>query len=317
MRADILQRLASGEVLIADGATGTMLVEAGLPTGMPGEAWVLERPEEIMKLHRAYVEAGSQIVLTTTFGGTRTRLKAAGLDPSTGSGHRVQVAEINRRAAELARQVVGVDLYVAGDIGPTGELMAPLGPLTYEAAVELFAEQAQALAAGGADCIYIETMSDLNEAKAAVEGARQGCDLPVFCTFSFDTHGRTSMGVSPTQAAQAMAALGVPAIGANCGHAPEEVLDILPQMRQAALDLDAEAIAEATAEATALIAKPNAGLPHLVNRQVVYDATPERMAELACRYVELGARIVGTCCGSSPAHIAAIAAAIHEGGQST
>ncbi len=291
MRLPILERLASGEVLIADGATGTMLLEAGLPTGTPGEAWILERPEEIMKLHRAYVEAGSQIILTTTFGGTRARLKAAGLG--------VQVAEINRRAAKLARQVAGGDLYVAGDIGPTGELMAPLGSLTYEAAVELFAEQAQALAAGGVDVIYVETMSDLNEAKAAVEGARQGCDLPVFCTFSFDTHGHTSMGVSPAQAAQAMAALGVPATGANCGHAPEEVLDFLPQMRQAAPD-------------AYLIAKPNAGLPRLVKRQVVYDATPERMAELARRYVELGARIVGACCGSSPAHIAAIAAAIHE-----
>jgi len=291
MRIPILQRLASGEVLIADGATGTMLLEAGLPTGTPGEAWALERPEVIMQLHLAYLEAGSQIVLTCTFGGTRARLKAAGLE--------VQVGEINRRAAELARQAAGADRYVGGDIGPTGEMMVPIGPLTYEAAVELFAEQAQALAAGGADCIYVETMSDLNEAKAAVEGARQGCDLPVFCTFSFDTHGRTSMGVSPTQAAQAMAALGVPAIGANCGHAPEEVLDILPQMRQAAPD-------------AYLIAKPNAGLPRLVKRQVVYDAMPERMANLARRYVELGARIVGACCGSSPAHIAAIAAAIHE-----
>ena len=289
MRIPILQRLASGEVLIADGATGTMLLEAGLPTGMPGEAWILERPEVIMKLHRAYLEAGSQIVLTSTFGGTRARLKAAGLE--------VQAAEINCRAAELARRAAGADRYVAGDVGPTGEMMVPLGPLTYEAAVELFAEQAQALAAGGADCIYVETMSDLNEAKAAVEGARQGCDLPVFCTFSFDTHGRTSMGVSPTQAAQAMADLGVLAIGANCGHAPEEVLDILPQMRQAAPD-------------AFLIAKPNAGLPRLVKRQVVYDATPERMAELALRYVELGARIVGTCCGSSPAHIAAVREAV-------
>ncbi|MBC8446516.1 MAG: homocysteine S-methyltransferase family protein [Chloroflexi bacterium] len=293
MRIPILKRLASGDVLIADGATGTMLLEAGLPAGMPGEAWVLEQPEVIMKLHRAYVEAGSQIILTTTFGGTRARLKAAGLE--------IQAAEINRRAAELARQVVGDDLYVGGDIGPTGELMVPLGSLTYEAAVEIFAEQAQALAAGGADCIYIETMSDLNEAKAAVEGARQGCDLPVFCTFSFDTHGHTSMGVSPTQAAQAMAALDVPAIGANCGHAPEEVLDILPQMHEAAPD-------------AYLIAKPNAGVPRMVKRQVVYDATPERMADLARRYVELGARIVGACCGSSPAHIAAIAAATHEGG---
>ncbi len=289
MRAGILERLASGNVLIADGATGTMLQTAGLPTGTPGEAWVLERPEEIKRLHRTYVEAGSQLVLTTTFGGTRPRLKAAGLD--------VQVAEINRRAAELARQVAGDNLYVAGDVGPTGEMMVPLGPLTYEAAVELFAEQARALAVGGADVIYVETMSDLNEARAAVEGARQGCDLPVFCTFSFDTHGRTSMGVSPPQAAQAMAALGVPAIGANCGHAPEELLDILPQMREAAPD-------------AYLIAKPNAGIPRMVKRQVVYDATPERMADLTARYVELGARIVGTCCGSSPAYIVAIREAV-------
>jgi 5-methyltetrahydrofolate--homocysteine methyltransferase len=289
MRLNILERLASGEALIADGATGTMLQAAGLPTGTPGEAWVLERPEEIMRLHRAYLEAGSQIILTSTFGGTRARLKAAGLD--------AQVAQINRRAAELARQVAGDDVYVAGDIGPTGEMMVPLGPLTFEKAVELFAEQAQALAAGGVDCVYVETMSDLKEAQAAVEGAQQACDLPVFCTFSFDTHGRTGMGVSPAQAAQAMAALGVPAIGANCGHAPEELLDILPQLREAAPD-------------AYLIAKPNAGVPRLVKRQVVYDATPERMAELACRYVKVGARIVGACCGSAPAHIAAIAEAI-------
>ena len=141
MRSPILERLASGEVLVADGATGTMLQAAGLPTGTPGEAWILERPGEIMRLHRTYLEAGSQIMLTSTFGGTRARLKAAGLD--------VQVAEINRRAAELARQVAGDDVYIAGDIGPTGEMMVPLGPLTYVAAVGLFAEQAQALAAGG------------------------------------------------------------------------------------------------------------------------------------------------------------------------
>jgi len=291
MRQPILERLASDEVLVADGATGTMLQAAGLPTGTPGEAWILGRPEEIIKLHRAYLDAGSQLILTSTFGGTRARLKKAGLA--------AQVDEINRRAAELARQAAGDEVYVAGDIGPTGEMMTPIGRLTYEAAVEVFAEQAQALAAGGVDFVYIETMSDLQEAKAAVEGAQQACDLPVFCTFSFDTHGRTSMGVSPAQAAQAMAALGVPAVGANCGHAPEEVLDFLPQMRDAAPD-------------AYLIAKPNAGLPRMVNRQVVYDASPDRMADLARRYVKLDARIVGACCGSSPDHIAAIATAVHE-----
>ena len=185
MRVPILERLASGEILIADGATGTMLQTAGLPVGTPGEAWILERPEEIMRLHRAYLEAGSQIILTSTFGGTRARLKHAGLDD--------QVVEINRRAAELACQMAGDpttlrprsgqgDVYIAGDLGPTGKMMAPLGKLTYETAVELFAEQAEALAAGGVDCLYIETMSDLNEARAAAQGAKQVCDLPVFCT---------------------------------------------------------------------------------------------------------------------------------------
>jgi len=296
MRVPILERLASGDVLIADGATGTMLQTAGLPTGLPGEAWVLERPEEIKILHQAYVQAGSQIILTSTFGGTRARLRAAGLDP--------KVTEISRRAGQLAREVAGDDLYVGGDIGPTGELMPPLGKLTYAAAVDMFAEQAAALAVGGVDCIYIETMSDLNEAKAAVEGTKQACDLPVFCTFSFDTHGRTGMGISPAQAAQAMAQMGVHAVGANCGHAPEEVLDFLPQIREAAPQ-------------AYLIAKPNAGIPRMVKRQVVYDAAPERMAELSIRYVELGASIVGTCCGSSPEHIAAIAKTVQgEGGNS-
>jgi 5-methyltetrahydrofolate--homocysteine methyltransferase len=269
-----------------------MLQEAGLPAGTPGEAWILEQPQQIKKLHLAYIEAGSQLVLTSTFGGTRARLRATGLDP--------RVAEISRRAAELARQVAGDDLYVGGDIGPSGELLPPLGKLTYDAAVDMFAEQAAALAEGGVDCIYIETMSDLNEARAAVEGAQRACNSPVFCTFSFDTHGRTGMGVSPAQAARTMAEMGVQATGANCGHAPEELLEILPQMREAAPGLF-------------LIAKPNAGIPRMVKRRAVYDAGPERMAGLALRYVELGAQIVGACCGSSPEHLAAIAVAVQAG----
>jgi 5-methyltetrahydrofolate--homocysteine methyltransferase len=292
MRVPILDKLASGAVLLADGATGTMLQAAGLPTGLPGEAWVLERPEEILALHRAYLDAGSQLILTSTFGGTRPRLQHAGLQ--------ARVPEINRRAAELARQAAGEDVYVGGDIGPTGEMMQPLGSLTYEQAVELFAEQAEALAAGGVDCIYVETMSALDEARAAVSGARQVTGLPVFCTFSFDTRGRTNMGVAPPVAAEAIAGLGAAAVGANCGHAPEDVLQILPQIRQAAPGLF-------------LIAKPNAGIPRLVKRQVVYDAGPERMAQLARQFVDVGASVVGACCGSSPQHIAAMAQALVSG----
>jgi methionine synthase I (cobalamin-dependent) len=243
MRVPILEKLASGDLLVADGATGTMLQAAGLPTGLPGEAWVLERPDEIVALHRAYLKAGSQLILTTTFGGTQARLKAAGLE--------AQVAEINQRAAELARRAAGDEVYIAGDIGPTGEMMVPLGALTYQRAIGLFSEQAAALAKGGVDAIFVETMSDLDEAKAAVEAAQDACDLPVFCCFSFDAHGRTGMGVGPAQAAQAMAELGVPAMGANCGHVPEELLDILPEIREAA-------------PGAFLIAKPNAGVPRMV-----------------------------------------------------
>jgi 5-methyltetrahydrofolate--homocysteine methyltransferase len=293
MRVPILERLASADALIAHEATGTMLQAAGLPLGMPGEAWVLERPDEIMALHRAYLDAGSQLILTSTFGGTRARLKAAGLDP--------RAAEISRRASEVAREVAGDDIYVGGDIGPTGEMMRPLGKLTYGAAVEMFAEQAAALAAGGVDCIYVETMSDLDEARAAVEGTHQTSDLPVFCTFSFDTHGRTGMGLRPAQAAQAMAQMGVQAIGANCGHAPEDLLGFLPEMREAAPD-------------AFLIAKPNAGVPRMVKRQAVYDADPERMASLARKYVNFGAAVIGACCGSSPEHITAMAMAVYEKG---
>jgi methionine synthase I (cobalamin-dependent) len=289
MRTPILEKLASGAVIVADGAMGTMLQAAGLPTGLPGEAWVLEAPEQILALHGAYLQAGSQLILTSTFGGTRLRLQRAGLQ--------ARVPEINRRAAELAREAAGDDIYVGGDIGPTGEMMQPLGSLTYGQAVEVFAEQAEALAAGGVDCIYVETMSALDEARAAVSGARQVTDLPVFCTFSFDTRGRTNMGVTPKQAAEAVASLGAAAVGANCGHAPEDVLEILPQIREAAPGLF-------------LIAKPNAGIPRLVKRQVVYDAGPERMAELARQYVALGASVVGACCGSSPQHIAAIGQAL-------
>jgi methionine synthase I (cobalamin-dependent) len=294
MRVPILEKLASGDLLVADGATGTMLQAAGLPTGLPGEAWVLERPDEITALHRAYLKAGSQLILTTTFGGTQARLKAAGLE--------AQVAEINRRAAELAREAAGDDVYVAGDIGPTGEMMVPLGALTYQRALGLFGEQAAALAEGGVDAIFVETMSSLDEAKAAVEAAQYACDLPVFCCFSFDAHGRTGMGVSPGQAARAMAELGVPAMGANCGHAPEELLDILPKMREAAPD-------------AFLIAKPNAGVPRMVKREVVYDAGPDRMAELARGLLDLEVSIVGACCGSSPAHIAAMASVVQEVGR--
>lgn len=284
---DFLTRLRSGPPIVADGAMGTMLLAAGLAPGQPTEQWVLERPEVVQAVHRAYVEAGAELILTCTFGGTRARLSRAGLEG--------RVAEVNRRAVELAREAAAGRAFVAGDIGPLGELLAPLGKRTYAEAVELFAEQAAALAEAGVDLLYIETMSALEEAKAAVEGARRAAPhLPVTLTFSFDTHGRTNMGVRPEQVVRAAREWGLAAVGANCGATLEMTEGALRKMRET----DPEAL---------LIAKPNAGLPRMEGGRAVYDATPEMMADFAARVLPLGVRIIGGCCGSNPDHIRAIA----------
>ncbi|MEJ2208070.1 MAG: homocysteine S-methyltransferase family protein [Anaerolineae bacterium] len=290
-----LARLRSGEVLLADGATGTRLQSQGLEAGQAPEAWVLERPEQIRNLHQSYIDAGSDLVLTCTFGGTRFRLEKDGL------GERV--SEINRAAARLAREVVAAaeeathrEIWVGGDMGPTGELLAPLGPLSAEEVTEAYAQQAAALAEGGADFLLIETMSDLGEAKAAITGARSVSDLPLFCTFSFDTHGRTMMGIRPEHAAAEVAPL-VVGLGANCGRDPAEFVGFMQAMRQAA-------------PGALLWAKPNAGLPHIEGDEVIYDATAEYMAQIARQLREAGAQVIGGCCGTEPEHIAAMAAAL-------
>lgn len=289
MRLPFQEHLTAPKVIVADGATGTMLIAAGLPTGVPPEQWNLEEPERIIALYRAYLEVGSELVLTNTFGGSPIKLALAGLDDRTD--------EINRTAAELARQAAGEDRYVAGDIGPIGQLMQPFGPLTHEAAVDAFARQAAALAEGGADVIWIETMSDINEAKAAIEGAMQTTDLPVVATMSYDHHRRTQMGNKPSQAARTLWDMGVAATGSNCGKTLEDMEAVVQQMR--------EAVPEAV-----LVAKPNAGLPRMANDQTVYDTSPQEMADFVRRFVEMGVKIVGGCCGSTPAHLAAIAEAV-------
>lgn len=289
MPETLRQRLSGEGVLVADGATGTMLQAAGLTEGTASESWNLTHPEKILDLHRAYLEAGSQIILTNSFGGSRFRLGKRGLED--------KVREVNRAAAALAKEAAGQSAFVAGSMGPTGELMKPLGTLSYAVAVDAFTEQAGALAESGADAILVETMSDLNEAKAAIEGAKRATDLPILCTLSFDTQRHTMMGVSPRQAIKELWPLGMLAIGGNCGKTLDDMEEVLRQMRAA--------VPEAT-----LMAKPNAGLPRMVDRQAVYDVTPQVMAEYALRYAELGAKIVGGCCGSTPAHIKAMATAL-------
>jgi 5-methyltetrahydrofolate--homocysteine methyltransferase len=285
------KRLSQERILVADGATGTTLQQAGLPPGAAPERWNLENPDAIRTLHQRYVEAGADVILTNTFGGSRPRLEMEGLGD--------QVHAINLAAARLAREMAGDQVLVLGDMGPTGQLMVPMGMLTYDDAVAVFAEQAAALAEGDVDAILIETMSDLNEAKAAVEGARQATDLPILATMSFDTHGRTMMGVRPADAAKELWAMGVAAVGANCGRSLEENLEAIRQMR--------EALPNAT-----LMAKPNAGLPHMEGMQSVYELTPETMAEYARQYAALGVKIFGGCCGSRPDHIHAVSLALKD-----
>lgn len=285
MTLTLFQHLQSGSLLIADGATGTMLMSAGLPAGSAPELWNVERPDQIIALHHAYLEAGSQIILTNTFGGSRIKLDKFGLGERT--------RELNLAAVALAKQACQGQAYVAGDIGPSGELMQPMGMLTYDLALQAFAEQAAALADGGADLLWVETMTDLSEAKAAVAGARQVTDLPIFCSLSFGRKARTMMGVSARQAAQELWPLGLSAIGANCGEGLEMIPEVLRQMREVLPDAP-------------LIVKPNAGLPKLIAGQTTYDLQPADFAAQMEEFVDLGAQVIGSCCGSSPAYIAAL-----------
>jgi 5-methyltetrahydrofolate--homocysteine methyltransferase len=288
---DLQSWLHSGQLLIADGAAGTMLQGMGLKPGQSPEVWNEENPAAVRSLHRAYLDAGSQVILTNTFGGNAVRLRMARLSD--------RLVELNRAGAALARAEAAGRAYVAGDIGPTGELLKPYGKLEYADAVAAFRAQAEALVAGGVDLLWIETMSDLEEAQAAIEAIRAVTDLPLFCSLSFGKRARTVMGVSPRQAAEALGPLGLLAIGANCGEGVEVVVTVLGEMH-------------AVLPAVPLIAKPNAGLPRLVQGQTVYDLGPEEFAACAPDLVAQGARVIGGCCGSSPAHIAALAAKLRE-----
>jgi methionine synthase I (cobalamin-dependent) len=288
--ATLWARLSAGEVLLSDGPTGTLLQSMGMPPGHSPEAWVVEQPDRIRELHRGYIAAGSDLILTCTFGGTRFRLSSHNLGD--------RVIEVNRLAAELARAEAGSDVFVAGDMGPTGRLLKPLGPLTADEAADAYAEQATGLVEGGVDFLLIETMSDLGEAEAAIEGARRVTDLPIICTFSFDTHGRTMMGIKPDTVAERIGPL-VQGVGANCGRDPAEFPLFLQAMH--------------AANPIALLwAKPNAGLPRMDNEQVVYDATPDYMGQVALELRQAGAQIIGGCCGTRPDHIRAMAKALQD-----
>lgn len=286
--------------LLADGAIGTNLFEMGLPVGGAPELWNLEEPGKVAKLHRNFIEAGSDIVLTNSFGGTACRLKLHQCEN--------RVAEINEAAARIARQEADRadhDVIVAGSMGPTGELFQPLGPLDFDSGKAAFEEQARALAAGGADVLWIETLSSKEEVEAAVAAAAM-CDLPVVLTLSFDTNGSTMMGLSPTELARLNESLTPSPIaaGTNCGVGAAEVVACIVSMAGASLP------------GRVLVAKANCGIPEWVDDAIRYNATPDTMADYARLVHDAGARIIGGCCGTTPEHVRAMRTALenHERG---
>jgi 5-methyltetrahydrofolate--homocysteine methyltransferase len=288
----LIDFLSVHPVVLGDGAMGTMLQAAGLVSGGSPEEWNVTRPEVIRGIYQGYADAGAQVLTTNTFGGNRFRLALHNFED--------RVRELNVAGVRLARAVADAAsqlVLVAGDMGPSGEIFAPLGTLQPEAAEAAFAEQAAALAEGGADFILIETMSALEEVEAAVKGA-QSTGLPVAATMTFDTHFRTMMGVKPAQALQVLRDLGVRVIGANCGNGPGEIERVIGEM-----------VAVKPADVF-LVAQSNAGLPKYDKGHIHYDGTPEVMAEYATKMQALGIRYIGACCGSTPAHIAAMRRAL-------
>ena len=284
--------LAAGQPIILDGAMGTMLMNAGLEAGNAPEKWNVLHPEIIQKIHRDYIHAGAQIILTNSFGGNRYRLALHRLADRADEFNKSAAANARIEADKANRLVI-----VAGSMGPTGQLLKPLGTITAEEAQKAFADQAAALAEGGVDMFWIETMSDLEEVKAAVRGIRSVSTLPISATMSFDTNGHTMMGVSPGKAMEVLGKLDLFSIGANCGTGPEKLQEALKLMRK----VNSNAL---------LVAKANAGIPQLIDDQEIYNGTPQVMAEYAIQAREIGAALIGGCCGNTPEHIKAIAKAL-------
>ncbi|MEO1494492.1 MAG: betaine--homocysteine S-methyltransferase [Pseudomonadota bacterium] len=301
MSSALSELLSARPWLLADGATGTNFFAMGLQAGDPPEMWNLDAPENVHALHRGFVEAGSDIILTNSFGANRRRLML--------HNNQDQAFEVNKAAAEIARaeaDAVERPVLVAGSMGPTGDILEPVGELTHAEAVEVFTEQAAGLKAGGADLLWIETLSSQEEAAAAVEGAATA-DLPIAITLSFDTAGRTMMGISPSDWPGIATSLpaSVAAIGANCGvGASELVATVLNITKSAETD-------------TVVISKANAGIPEFKDGAICYNGTPELMADYARLAADSGARIIGGCCGTSATHIAAMRAALdaHKRGE--
>ena len=288
MTKEQLHNLMNSRILILDGATGTNLQQAGMPVGVCPEQWILEHPQTMLELQKAYIEAGTHILYAPTFTANRIKLEEYGLAD--------RIREMNQELVAISKQAVasaGYRGYVAGDLTMTGRQLAPMGDLGLEELIDVYKEQIGYLVEAGVDLLVVETMMSLAEARAAVIAAKETCDLPVFVTLTFNEDGRTLFGTDPATAVNVLQSLDVDAIGANCSTGPEEMCEIIREMKKYAN--------------VPIIAKPNAGMPKLVKGKTVYAMTPEKFADACWKLIEAGAGIVGGCCGTTPKHIMALA----------
>lgn len=289
MTREAFRELVKKGPVLLDGATGTNLQKAGMPVGVCPEQWILENSEVLIDLQKRYVEAGTDILFAPTFTASRIKLKEYGLED--------HLEEMNRKLVALSKEAAkGTNALVAGDLTMTGEQLYPLGDLMFEDLVNVYKEQAKIIAEAGADLFVVETMMSLQECRAAVLAIREVCDLPVMVSLTYNEDGRTLYGTDPVTAVVVMQSLGADAVGMNCSTGPEAMLEPIAKMAEYAT--------------IPLLAKPNAGMPELIDGQTVFNVEPEEFAEVGKKLVEEGAAIIGGCCGTTPEHIRALKEAV-------
>ncbi len=287
MTREEFRSLLDSHIVILDGATGTNLQKAGMPVGVCPEAWILEHPQVLIDLQTSYIRSGTKILFAPTFSGNRVKLEEYGLA--------CHLEEMNKKLVALSKEAVareGSRGYVAGDITMTGQMLYPMGTMQFETLVDIYKEQAQALYMAGVDLFAIETMMSLAETRAAVIAIQETCDLPIMASLTFAENGRTLYGTDPKTAVVTLQSLGVDVIGVNCSTGPDQMIPIIQEMRQYAN--------------IPLMAKPNAGMPELIDGETVYKMMPEEFAADGRLLVEAGANVIGGCCGTTPEHIAAL-----------
>lgn len=282
--ANLLEKLSSGIIFVSDGAMGTELQRRGMKPGSCSEEMNVTNPEIVQSIHKDYYEAGSDLVETNSFGGTRICLATHGFEN--------RVKELNKKAAENARAVCPAGKFVAGSVGPTGQVLEPFGDLSLETAYDSFAEQVEALAEGGVDLFIVETMMSIEEAEVAVRAAKEKTNLPVAATMTFETGLKTMWGVDVETAVLRLTDAGVDIVGSNCGRGFDEMIEVVSAMRKLT--------------SLPILAQANAGLPELIDGKNVYKETPEIIAPKVERLLSSGVNIIGGCCGTNPEHIKAI-----------